>query len=318
MKKFHIKKFTIIGAIALFMFTFCLDSLLASELTNDIKECPKGDMNEDCVIGMEEVISALQIISGYSKDLTNTKLSNLNKLAPSDISDINDQQNKNEIPIDTSKIVAAISEFMQFFENSHFKEEGLAGFVKEIVHNTDIPCGEAFIKSFYPFDAAFHFNGTDECMGISGTAQIKSNIFDTKAYLTFENIQLDQYSVNGDAVASVSPLNCGYKAILSSENLSICGQEFSGMLFAENNSQTNNELLVGMKGSGYFVFNANHVRIETDVTYSHKGGANGKIKGIINNEAITFDFHDFVIDLKRLMPVSGVMKMNDNAIDFGY
>ena len=317
MTNFINKKITLIGALTILMFTFTLDLASAYDTTMADEKCPKGDINEDCIIDLKEVINALQVISAYKDEQDSATPSELKK-NPSDNQYNKEQENENEIPIDTTKIVEAISEFMHFFENSPLKDEGLAGFVKEIVNNKDIPCGKAFINSFYPFDATFHFNGDDECMGISGSVQIKSNIFDTKAYLVFKNITLDQYSVNGNAVASVSPVNCGYKAFVSSESLTVCGHELTGTMFAANNTQTNNELLVGIKGVDKFVYDNNQVKLEADITYTHKGGANGKAKGIINNDALTFEFQNFVIDIKRLMPTSGIMKMNGKVIDFGY
>ncbi|MBF0452848.1 MAG: hypothetical protein HQK75_19245 [Candidatus Magnetomorum sp.] len=308
MKKLLVRRFTLTGLMVLFLLTSTIPCIAHA---SDQKSCPPGDSNNDCKIGLEEAIIALQVIAGVTNGLTNTNVSD----AKNDHSNASTSGSQTD---DAQSLMSDVSGLIQLLDSIDISNDGLAGVIKTLIDDTNIPCGKVVIVHFYPFNASFQFNGSDECLGISGTVQLQSNIFDTKAYLTFDHFTFKNCTVKGDAIAAVAPENGGYKATLSSTSFSICGHELSGFLFAANNELTNKELLVGMNGSDTFAFGENQIKLEADLTYTHKGGANGMAKAIINNEPITLTFKDLIIDLEKLLPISGVIKMNGNVLDLGF
>jgi len=302
MNNFLCKRFLIMGWIVLIVFISTIyTTAFASNQSNVSKDCPPGDINNDCEVGLEEAIIALKVLAGFANDLTR-----INAVIPVDKTEIQSSENY----IDLSGII-------QLIESINFSEQDFAPSVKSMINTMVISCGQPVINNFYPFDASFQFNGAQECFGITGTIQLQSNIFDTKAYLTFDRFSFKGLAVDGKAIASISPQDYGYIATMTSDSITLAGHQLSGYLFAMHNEQSNRELLVGLKGTDTFTFGKNQVQLEGDLSYSHKGGANGTAKAIIGNYVILISFDNLVIDLKRLVPVSGVMKINGTPIDFG-
>jgi len=300
MKNFLCKGFLIMGWIVLIGFISTIHSTaFASNQSNDSKACPPGDINNDCKVGLEEAIIALKVLAGFTN----------NSYAVEKNSDKSETQLSDNY-IDLSSII-------QIIESINFSEQDFAPFAKSMINTMVISCGQPVINNFYPFDASFQFSGAEECFGLTGTIQLQSNIFDTKAYLTFDQFTFKSLAVDGNAIASISPQDYGYMATISSESFTIAGHELSGYLFAIHSEQSGRELLVGMKGTDTFTFGETKIQLDGDLSYSHKGGANGTAKAIIDNKIILISFDNLVMDLKRLVPVSGVMKINGTAIDFG-
>jgi len=293
MKKKFCKQFFIMPLVVLIAFIHAVD---ASNTNN----CPAGDMNQDCQVGLSEAIIALQVMAGFTHDFTQSTGSEKNNIT----------HTPTENYIDLSGIIPLI-------ENINFSQQDFAPFVKSMINTMVLPCGQLHVKNFYPFDASFQLNGAQECLGIKGTIQIQSHIFDTKAVLTFDQLSYEGLTVNGNAIASITPQDCGYMATISTESFSVAGHTLSGFLFATHSDQSDKELLVGLKGTDRFTFGDHQILLEGDLTYSHKGGANGTAKAIMNDNVILISFDSVVIDLAKLVPVSGVMKINDGKIDFG-
>jgi len=311
MKKYiHITNL-LMGMLILLLCVFPMQEAIASDQPNSSDQCPEGDINNDCQIGLEEAIIALKVIAGYTTDLTATQ-------SPDPITQSEQSTASSNLDDKSQELLSDLSGIVAFIESLNIQEHGLADIIKSMINDANIPCGKVVIDNFYPFKASFQFDGSEECLGVSGDVQLQSKIFDTTAYLTFNNFTFKTYSIKGDAIASVTPSNGGYKAVLSSESFLICGHEFSGFLFATSSDLTNKALLVGMKGTDTFQFGDNAIKLEADLTYTHEGGANGIAKAIINNEVIKLTFRDFVIDLNKLAPVSGVMKINGTSVDFGF
>jgi len=300
MKKILCKQLFFIVWFVLIAFIHALSASNQNEIPPD---CPSGDINKDCQVGLEEAIIALQVLSGFTNDSQKTA-----SAKNDDVTDNPDQSIENYI--DLSSIIPLI-------ENMSISKQDLTPFVKSMINTMILPCGQLVINNFYPFDASFQLNGAQECLGVTGTIQLQSHIFDTKAYLTFDQLSYEGLTVNGHAIASITPQDWGYMAKISSESFTVAGHKLSGFLFATHSDQSDKELLVGLKGTDIFTFGDNQIRLEGDLTYSQKGGANGIAKAMINDQIILISFNHVVIDLAKLIPISGLMKINGSAIDFG-
>ena len=301
------KRFLFMSWIVLIVFIFTIHTVGASNQNDVSKACPSGDMNNDCQVGLEEAIIALQVLAGFTNDFSKRNA----KLLIDEKNDVTDASASHlEDYIDLSSIVL-------FIESINFSEQNFAPIVKSIINSMVVPCGQLTINNLYPFDASFQFNAAQECLGVTGTVSAQSQIFDTKAYLTFDRLSYRGLTASGNAIASITPQDSGYMATLSSESFSVAGHELSGFLFATHSELSGKELLVGLKGTDTFTFGEHQIQLEGDLIYSHKGGIIGTAKVIIENKVILISFDNLVIDLKKLVPISGVMKINGDAIDFG-
>jgi hypothetical protein len=299
MKKSLCNQLFIVALVVLIACISFIHTVGASNQNDTLNNCPPGDINQDCQVGLEEAIIALQVLAGFS---------NQSSVKNDKITDPSVQASENDI--DLSSIVSLINHI-------NFSEQDFVPFVRSMINTMVLPCGQLHVNNFYPFDASFQLNGAQECLGVTGTIALKSHIFDTKAYLTFDQLSYEGLTVNGNAIATIKPQDCGYMATISSESFTVVGHKLSGFLFATHSDQSDKELLVGLKGTDTFTFGDNQILLEGDLTYSHKGGANGTAKAIINDKVILITFDSVVIDLAKLVPISGVMKINDGAIDFG-
>jgi len=209
----------------------------------------------------------------------------------------------------------AINDFESILDNVE-KQGGLASIVKVFVENAEFPCGKIVVNNFYPFDGTFIFNGDSRCFGIVGSVNLKSYIFDTKANITFYDLIYKNCIIKGEAIASITTENCGYKAVATSKSLDVCGHKLLGNLTAENNNNTNGELLLGINGTDNFKNDSTVLNLIGDLLYTHKGGVNGTGIIILNGTKINCEFNNFVIDLQKLMPVSGSLSINGKNISF--
>ena len=305
MQKILCNRFFLMG-IVLMVLIVSINIVGASNVKNETKACPSGDMNNDCLVGLEEAIIALQVMAGFTNDIVQRNAA-LQRNEKTD--EKNPAAQSLEDYIDLSSIVPMI-------ESIDFSEQNFAPIVKSMINSIVLPCGQLTIKNIYPVDAYFQFNGAQECLGVTGSIQFQSNIFDTKAYLTFDQFSYEGVTVSGNATASIKPQDCGYMATLSSDSFSVAGHQLSGVLFATHSEKSKNALLVGLKGSDTFNFGDNQIQLEGDLSYSHKGGVNGTAKTIINNKVILITFENLVIDLAKLVPQSGMMTINNTPIHF--
>jgi hypothetical protein len=312
MKRKPYQRILYIACTILFLFILIEKAVIATDQNAKTETCPVGDINSDCQIGLEEAIIVLKVVAGFTNALTNTHSPDCKEATDESTTTATNPEDQ------AQSMLTDLSGVVEFIESLNISEVGLASIVMSMLNDADIPCGKLFVESFYPFKASFRFDGSEKCFGISGSVQLESNIFDTTAYLTFDQISVEPYSIDGHAIASIATENGGYKATLSTDSFLICGHHLSGFLFATNNDLSDKVLQVGMKGTDHFQFEKNEIKLEADLTYSHKGGANGMVKAIINNEMIIISFQDFVIDLKNLAPVSGVMKINGTVVNFGF
>ena len=263
----------------------------------DIPNCPKGDLNGDCRIGLEEATLALQIVSGLHP-IPDQTIQNMTQAIVLSQAVVNNSMS----------YMAGIENIATMFESLGLQQISSLNDFLDVINNTNFQCGTITKASINQY--VFDFSSEDTtCKDLTGKIILTINA-DKSILLEFQEFGNSQCIINGTTTLQLAFETTNVVVTLGLNELTICGQTIVGQVsFIYNliNQTTSIELSIAFDGK----------QIEVkDISSNPTDGTSGSVTVEIDGATYGCTLTNVKFDTNCGIPNSGAMTINGTTINF--
>jgi hypothetical protein len=292
------------------------DAIAALKMLTETETSPvnkRADVNKDNKIGIEEAVFALQFVAGFVSGLTGEQQSDLEQAANVSALEMDDIQK-------TAEKLEQLYDVLNYTGLNNVQgqirswEQDIQKIISNLL-NGEFPCGT--IEREGLASVLFAFSGNPDCAGVTGKVKITPYLFAGDVFYNVEyaDVTKGDCSINGKATVKISHEKSQITARGTFDDMTICGQNFSGTAVVLNDLE-GKELSVRGESQDTYSTGGPEITVKAEYSYSQTEGITGTALMTKGEDTCDCQFENVKIDSECKLPTSGSLTVNGIQMSF--